>query len=389
MKIDLPVQLRALMGAIGIVLIVSLSVVAINYGNGEFAGGYPITAEFDVASQGIYPGTDVKVRGLNVGKIESIRLNEDNHAVIELDIDDGVKVPRSVAATIEPLSIFGPKFINLIPGEDELTGPYFREDEDAVITNTKPPVEFTLVLGAATELLKRINPRELTTIIHTIAEGIGGLGENIGRTLDSTTTLVGVAKEHEPELRQLLADLALVSQTLGAHGDEVLAGADALHAVLPAVNARADEVGSLLEEISRTSNALTGILDANREVIDPSLIGLSKVADLLNRRQDDVIELVRTLDIFFGSLADVIRLPNEPTSPLMAALTTSLPNDLCQLVAAIPCQSAASAPSVAVAAPEVGDAVTADQVRATLELVLKVLPTSDGGILAPILGGRW
>ncbi|MGH9273650.1 MAG: MCE family protein, partial [Acidimicrobiales bacterium] len=323
MRIDVPVQLRALMGAIGIVLLLGLGVVAINYGNGEYDGGYAITAEFDVASQGIYPGTDVKVRGLNVGKIESIRLNDDNHADIELDINDGVKIPRTVAATIEPLSIFGPKFINLIPGEDELTGPFFGEHEDAVITNTTPPIEFTLVLGAATELLKRIDPRELATIIHTIAEGIGGLGENVGRTLDNTTTLVGVAKAHEPELRQFLADLALVSQTLGEHGDELLAGADALHQVLPAINARSDEVGALLEEVTRTSNALTGILDANRDAIDPSVVGLSKLGDLLNRRQGDLIELVRTLDLFFGSLADVLRIPNQPTSPIAGALTTS------------------------------------------------------------------
>ncbi|MGH9274574.1 MAG: hypothetical protein ACRDZU_08000, partial [Acidimicrobiales bacterium] len=69
--------------------------------------------------------------------------------------------------------------------------------------------------------------------------------------------------------------------------------------------------------------------------------------------------------------------------------TTSLPNDLCQLVAAIPCQGAASAAAATPAATPVVSSATSDPVRATLDLVLRSLPTSDMRILAPIFGGRW
>lgn len=310
-----------------------------------------------------------------------------------MTIDDDVEVARTSQVSIEPLSIFGPKFLNLRLGEGELTGPYFEAGE--TITDTVTAVEFTLVLGDASDLLEHIEPGDVTTVIHTVAEGIGGLGEEFGATIDDLTTLVDVAEANLPQTRQFLADLALVSQTLADHADELLATGQSLHLALPVVNARADEVGLLLDEVSRVSDTLGAILDTNADVVDGTLIGLAEVADLLHRRQDDVVELVRTLDIFFGSLADILRLDNEPITPLAGALIGGLPNDLCEVFPVLPCAASpasrgTAAPVAAPTAPaseQIAASATPEQRLAMAELVLATLPTTDLAVLGPIFAG--
>ena len=335
MRVDLPVRIRAVMGLIGVTLLLGMAVVVVNYGNGYYDSGYELVARFTSASQGLYEGSDVKVRGVNVGTVESIELDAEGRALVRMNIKDGFDVARTAEVSIEPLSIFGPKFLNLRLGDDELSGPFFAAGD--VITNTVTAIEFTLVLGDASDLLEHIEPGDVSTVIHTVAEGIGGLGGEFGETLDHLTTLVDVAERNLPQGRQFLADLALVATTLGEHADEIATGVRRAHDVLPVINERPDEIGLLLDDVSRLSNTLGAILDINADVVDSTLIGLAEVADLLHRRQGDVVALVQTLDIFFGGLADILRVPNQPTTPLAGALVGGLPEDLCQLFPALPC----------------------------------------------------
>jgi phospholipid/cholesterol/gamma-HCH transport system substrate-binding protein len=329
----------------------------------------------------------VKVRGVNVGSVESITLDDAGHALITMTIDDGVEIARTAQISIEPLSIFGPKFLNVVQGEGENGDDAFAAGE--TITDTIEAVEFTLVLGDASDLLEAIEPADVATVISTLAEGMGGLGDEFGETIDDLDVLVGIAAEHLPQTRQFLTDLALVSQTLADHSDELLATGRSLHEFLPVVNEHSDDIGALLDDVSQLSNTLGAILDTNADVVDSTLVGLAEVADLLHRRQGDVIDLVNTLDIFFGTLADIIRIPNQPTSPLAGALIGALPEDLCQIFPALPCLLDASA---ATSAPTGGttDAAAAPAAAGTdgqlLDFILTMLPTLDPVVLGPLLG---
>ncbi|XVQ09130.1 MlaD family protein [Spirillospora sp. CA-255316] len=57
--------------------------------------------------------TDVKVRGVTVGKVESVALAPDGRVRVRLRVERDVRVPRGAQARIDPVSIFGPKEISL------------------------------------------------------------------------------------------------------------------------------------------------------------------------------------------------------------------------------------------------------------------------------------
>lgn len=398
MKIEVPVRLRALIALCGVVFLLGAAVVVINYGNGHYEAGYPLVARFAASSQGLYEGSDVKVRGVNVGTVERIELDDEGRALITMQIDPGVEIARTTQASIEPLSIFGPKFVNLRQGDDELTGPYFAEGE--TITDTRNAPEFTLVLGDASDLLEYVEPSDVTTVIHTLAQSFAGLGDTFGDTFDRIATIVDIAEANTPEFQQFLGDLALLSTTLAEHAPNIVAGAESLHEALPALNDRSDELGLLLDDIAEVSGTLSTILDENADAIGTNLVNLEPVADLLERRQGDVIQLVQTLDIFFSTLTEVIRIPNEPLTPLAGALVGQAPSDVCQLLPALPCllgasTAATAAPATATPATAATPAAPASAVSrlepgplaALTDLVLTILPTSDTGLLGSLLGG--
>src|SRR5688572_8382849 len=121
-----PVPIRVAFGLACSLAIAGVVVVALAVGQGAFDRGYELRATFPSSSQGLFTdgGSAVKLRGVDVGEVRGIELRDDGRAEITLFIRDGVRVPDSALAAIEPLSIFGPKFIRIEPGANEGIGPY-------------------------------------------------------------------------------------------------------------------------------------------------------------------------------------------------------------------------------------------------------------------------
>lgn len=120
MRSDLSSDLLATIGAIAVVFAVAVSTILIRYGEGYFEPTYELTAVFPTSTQGLFTdgGTDVKMRGVNVGTVSGVELLDDGRARLSFAIDEGVEVPATVAARIEPLSVLGRSSSRSSPSPD-------------------------------------------------------------------------------------------------------------------------------------------------------------------------------------------------------------------------------------------------------------------------------
>lgn len=82
------------------------------------AKSYTLNAEFNNIS-GVKLGADIQISGVTVGKVRQLRLNEDNLAMVAMQIDKGVKVPVDSIASVKSQGIIGDKFIQITLGGDE------------------------------------------------------------------------------------------------------------------------------------------------------------------------------------------------------------------------------------------------------------------------------
>jgi phospholipid/cholesterol/gamma-HCH transport system substrate-binding protein len=83
-----PRHQNVLSGAIALLLLVSATTIGVKSAFGAYDGGYKVVGSFDAAGQGLLPGSDVKVRGVNVGAVSGIEL-VDGRARITLRINAG------------------------------------------------------------------------------------------------------------------------------------------------------------------------------------------------------------------------------------------------------------------------------------------------------------
>jgi phospholipid/cholesterol/gamma-HCH transport system substrate-binding protein len=112
-----------------------LAYLAIHLGKMEVWGrGYQVTAQFDNIS-GLKVGAAVEVAGVEVGRVESIKLSPGDQAKVVLRLEPGLKLHDDAIASIRTKGIIGDKFVKLSPGNSEKVisrGGKIRTTESAV-----------------------------------------------------------------------------------------------------------------------------------------------------------------------------------------------------------------------------------------------------------------
>ena len=114
-KLELGVGLFVLLGLAALVYL------TVKLGAGEFVGGdtYEVEARF-ANTGGLNTGALVMLAGVNVGRVEGIRLDpSDYSAIVDLKIRSGVQLPADTMASIKTSGLIGDKFIALAPGAEE------------------------------------------------------------------------------------------------------------------------------------------------------------------------------------------------------------------------------------------------------------------------------
>jgi len=130
-KLELGVGLFVLLGLAALVYL------TVKLGAGEFVGGdtYEVEARF-ANTGGLNAGALVMLAGVNVGRVEGIRLDPaDYSAIVDMKIRSGVQLPSDTMASIKTSGLIGDKYIALAPGaEEEFLEPSARiiETESAV-----------------------------------------------------------------------------------------------------------------------------------------------------------------------------------------------------------------------------------------------------------------
>ncbi len=103
-------------------------------------GGYQVEAAFSNGG-GLRRGTPVVIAGVEIGRVESVGL-EDYEAKVRILIQQGLVLQSDTIAAIKTKGLIGEKYIELTPGaSDKVIKP------GGVIRETQPPMDLEGLIG--------------------------------------------------------------------------------------------------------------------------------------------------------------------------------------------------------------------------------------------------
>ncbi|MGH2828825.1 MAG: MCE family protein [Actinomycetota bacterium] len=269
--------------AINLMAVVVLGVVMIGWvvtqiiGPGVVNKPFAVTADF-AAGGGVFSDQEVTYRGVLVGRVGEMNLNDDGVMIqLLIDPDWEGKIPADVTARVNSKSAVGEQYVNLIPKSDP-GNEFLAEGDEISRADTSLSVDVQDLLASLEGVLGDVEPDETRRLVKTLSDSIGGKQSEIEAILEALATLSKTFAEVAPEQQRLL-DNATVA------GDAFLGTKDAFTEAIRA----ADEVFAGLGD---EPEELEALFAANDKLAREGI-------DLLSRRGD---ELARGI----GSLADFV-----------------------------------------------------------------------------------
>ena len=178
-------------------------------GSGRWGGDPRVYADVTNAGGSLRSGSDVKLRGVIVGRVTGIDRAPDGNVRVAMRLpqDSLDQVPGGVVARILPATVFGTSYVDLVPGP-RATTESLRAGAVVPADTSTDTIELQQALDDIDALVKALGPAELATTIGAAAVALQGRGDQLGRTVEVLDAYLHKLNPAMPLVRDDLRKLA-------------------------------------------------------------------------------------------------------------------------------------------------------------------------------------
>jgi phospholipid/cholesterol/gamma-HCH transport system substrate-binding protein len=253
---------------------------------------YHVTAQFaDVLD--LVPRASVRLNDVGVGRVDQISLAPDGSmALVAMTINGDVLLPANTHAELSSASLLGEKFVELTVPPGPRPAGVLPDGSVIPLPATRRYPEVEEVFGALSLLLNGGGLAQLKDVIHE---------------------LNGATSGNEPQLRDLLGQIARLTGQLNAQRDTIVRALDGL-------------------------DRLSGVLVGQTGHIDTALDRLEPGLAVLNEQRDQLVDMLKALDRLSDVAVDTVHRSHddlvadlralEPTLRQLARAGDDIPNSL-------------------------------------------------------------
>ncbi|MFI0479240.1 MCE family protein [Actinomadura sp. 9N215] len=222
-----------------------------------------VTLRTSTAGHEMHPLADVKVRGVVVGEVRSIKA-DGTGAKLELALKPGMtdRVPSDVQARLLPTTVFGARYVSLVP-PSTTSGRPIAEGDVISEDRSENAVELSEVLNHTMDLLNTVQPAKLSATLNAMATALEDRGDQLGRNFEQLDAFLRKLNPELPALTRNLAELAEFTRHASDAAPDLLQALDDFTVTSRTLAEQRAAIASLYEAVSGSSADLTDFLNAN------------------------------------------------------------------------------------------------------------------------------
>ncbi|MFF5930833.1 MCE family protein [Streptomyces hydrogenans] len=233
----------------------------------KFTDSDPITVETGSVGNEMHLGAEVKLRGVVIGEVRAIDATETG-ARLTLAMRPGTleHVPSDVRAQMLPTTLFGERFVALVPPGNASSRPL---GPGAVIPEDRSgnAVELQQVLDNLLPMLTAVQPQKLSATLSAVSQALEGRGEKLGDTLARLDGHLKRFNPHLPALTRDLKELVKVSHLYADAAPDILTALTDFTTTSGTLAEKEAALSGTLGATTRTAQDLTAFLRKNKDTV--------------------------------------------------------------------------------------------------------------------------
>ena len=263
-----------------------------------FAPSYQVTVQL-AESGGLLPNQDVSLRGVRVGRVESLQITDGGVNAVAR-ITSKVRIPASAVAHVSALSPAGEQYIDFEAASD--AGPYLQDGSVIGLARTTVPVSLAQLLGDADGLLAQVDPHKVELIKKELSLSKEG-PQKLAAIVDGGTFLLSTLDSVLPQTTSILKTSRVVLTLAADKNAGVAAAATELNRTLAGVARMQGGYRHLTEQTPHTLSAVDDLFADNSDTMVQLLGSLATASQLLYLR---VPALNALFPDYRGSVLDAV-----------------------------------------------------------------------------------
>lgn len=286
--------------AFGIVMTVLTVFLFFVFGQYQTGSMNEYSAKFADASQ-LKPGESVRVAGVRVGTVNSVRLQPDATVLVKFDTNRDVVLTDGTNVAVRYLNLVGDRYLELLnaPGSTRIAPP----GTQIPIDRTTPALDLDLLLGGLKPVIRGLNPQDVNALTSSLIQIFQGEGPTLESLFTHTSSFSNALADHSQTVQQLIDNLRKVVTTISKDGDQFSGAIDRLEQLITGLSADRDPIGSAIEALNTGTASVAELLTAARRPLAGTVEQLSRVAPLLDKDKDLLSAQIQRLPANYQKVA--------------------------------------------------------------------------------------
>jgi len=280
------------------------------------------TAYFSTTNA-LYAGDPVKVLGVPVGKVTSIKARSGD-VKVQFKVDDDVDLPKNVRAVIVAQNLVSGRFIQLDPAYND--GPKLGDGGDIPMSQTAVPVEWDQIKTQLTQLSEALGPNGTDRgvadqTLNTAAKNLDGNGADINSSIHNLAAVMGTLSNSRGDLFATVRSLQALTNALSGSHDQLVQFNGRIASVSQVLANDTPQINGAMNNLSTALTDLKTFLGDNSSALTDTVDKLSNFTRILSDKNEQISGLLHSapnqLQNFYniyaplqGALMGVFSLPN-------------------------------------------------------------------------------
>ena len=275
-----------------VVMLLVTAALVIVFGEYRFESTTTYHAKFTTASR-LKTGQDVRIAGVPVGKVESIKLAPDNTVDVAFDVGERYQLYTSTRAVIRYENLTGDRFMELTAGPGDLV----KLPPGGTIpkSNTEPALDLDALLGGLRPVLKGLDGDKINAVSSTVIEMLQGQGGALSQVLSNTSSFTNELAARDQLVGDVITNLNAVLKTVDDKGTQFNASVDRLQQLVSGLAQGADPIANAIPSLASAETDLTEMLVKSRRPVQGVLENARPLLAALDERKADVNKVIEPL----------------------------------------------------------------------------------------------
>lgn len=269
------------------------------------SGTVRISADF-TSTVGVYPGSEVRLMGVPIGKVISVT-PEPGLVHVTMEYDSRYQLPATADAVIVSPSVVADRFVQLTPAYSG-SGPTLAGGTNLPLSRTHVPVELDEIYRTAHDLLDALGPRganrsgAVNRLLRTSAANLAGNGLALHDMLHALAGASSTLNAGSGDFYASVVSLRDLTATLASSDGDVRAFNDEMAQAMGFLASERQSLGALLDNFAGSFAAISQFVRSNRHALSQDVTGLREVTTTLVAERTALEEITRTIPLGLDNL---------------------------------------------------------------------------------------